>query len=673
MLRRPPAHLTRLLLAAALLAGTVQALRAQDEPGVDPGVAPGDDFFAYANGAWLKANDIPPGRARWDARSEIGETTRQRVQALVQAAVAAPAGTPARQVADFHSAYLDEAAIEAKGLAPLQPLLAGIDQLRSKTGLARWLGSTLPADVDPLNLGVYDSAHVLGLAVQASNHGEKENVAFLLQGGLGLPSREHYLSAEPGMQALRAQYQAYAAQVLARLGHGDTGRRAAAVVALETALAQSHAPPEVSGNDRNADQVWTRADFARLAPGMDWPAFFAAAGLARQPAVVAWQPGAVKGLAALVASRPLQAWQDYLRVRLVHTHADVLPRAFAEAAPALRGAPPPRAQRALDATQAALADALGPMYAERYFPPEHKAKVQAIAANVIAAFTQRVEAVTWLSSASKAVAVAKLKTVYFGLGYPERWRDLSGLAVDPADALGNLLRVAEWNRREALARLGRPVDRTAWVVPPQWPGAVLLFHQNSYNFAAALLQPPKFDPAASDAANYGAIGAIVGHELSHFVDTLGADYEADGRMRRWWTADDLGRYEAAVDPLVAQYAGYRPFPDLAVNGRLTLTENLADLGGLAAAFDAYRRALGGQASDPATVRQQDRQFFIGFARAWRGKARDEAVRAQIASDGHALERYRIATVRNLDAWYEAFDVRPGQRLYLDPRARVRVW
>ncbi len=668
-----PAHLTCLLLTAALLAGMAPAVQAQDEPGVDGGIAPGDDFFAYANGAWLKANDIPPGRARWDARSEIGESTRLRVASLVQGAGPAPAGTPARQVADFHAAYLDEAAIEARGLAPLKPLLAGIDQVRSKAGLARLLGSTVRADVDPLNLGVYDSAHVLGLAVQASNHGEKENVAFLLQGGLSLPSREHYLGTEPAMQALRGQYQAYAEQVLVQLGQRDTGRRAAAVVALETAIAQSHATPEVSANDRNADQVWTRADFARLAPGMDWPAFFAAAGLARQPAVVAWQPGALKGLAALVAGRPLQAWQDYLRVRLVHTHADVLPHAFAEPALALRGAAPPRAQRALDATQAALADALGPMYAERYFPPQQKAKVQAIAANVIAAFTQRVEGVAWLSPAGKAVAVAKLKTVHFGLGYPERWRDLSGLVVDPADALGNLLRVAEWNRREALARLGRPVDPTAWVVPPQWPGAVLLFHQNSYNFAAALLQPPKFDPAASDAENYGAIGAIVGHELSHFVDTLGADYEPDGRMRRWWTADDTARYEAAVEPLVAQYAGYRPFPDLAVNGQLTLTENLADLGGLAAAFDAYRRTLGSQASDPATVRRLDRQFFIGFARAWRGKARDDAVRTQVASDGHAPERYRIATVRNLDAWYEAFDVRPGQRLYLDPRARVRVW
>ena len=327
----------------------------------------------------------------------------------------------------------------------------------------------------------------------------------------------------------------------------------------------------------------------------------------------------------------------------------------------------------MDATQSALDDALGRMYVERYFPPEHKARVQAIAANVIAAFRQRVEAVTWLSPDAKAMALAKLRAVYFGVGYPEKWRDYSDLTVDPADAVGNLQRVAELNHHQAVARLGQPVDVASWAIAPHRPGAILLFHQNAYNFAAALLQPPKFDPAASDAANYGAIGAIVGHEVSHFVDTLGADNEADGRMRRWWTPDDMARYQAATEPLVSQFSGYQPFPDLAIDGKLTLTENLAELGGLAAAFAAYRRTLGSKASDKDEVRRQDRQFFIGFARAWRSKSRDDALRAQIATDGHAPERYRVATVRNLDAWYEAFDVRPGQRLYLDPKARVRVW
>jgi predicted metalloendopeptidase len=313
------------------------------------------------------------------------------------------------------------------------------------------------------------------------------------------------------------------------------------------------------------------------------------------------------------------------------------------------------------------------MYAERYFPAELKARAQAIVANVIAAFRQRIEAVTWMSAASKTIALAKLQTLYFDVGYPAKWQDYSSLSVDPLDAVSNLRHVAQWNYHNALARLGQPVDRTEWWIAPQTVGAVLLFQQNAYNFPAALLQAPKFDPAASDAANYGAFGAIVGHETSHFVDTLGADYDATGRKSHWWTTEDLANFQAATEPLVNQFSSYRPFADVAINGKLTLVENIADLGGLAAAFDAYRRTLGSKVNDTEYVRQQDRQFFIGFARSWRGKIREDALRRQIAGNDHAPENFRIATVRNIDAWYDAFDVRPGQRLYLEPQARVRVW
>jgi putative endopeptidase len=666
MFRMPPK------LLAAALCWALTAAGAQ-EIGVDAAIRPGDDFFAYANGRWLEATEIPAGEQRWDARTEIAERTRQRIAQLLADTGAAPAGSSARKVADFHAAYLNEAAIEAKGLTALEPLLARIDRVRDKPALARLLGRGLRADVDPLHTGLYSSSHVLGLAVQASTHGEKTNSAFLLQGGLGLPDREHYVSAEPRMQALRTQYEAAIGRMLSLAGFDRGPQRAQAVMALETALAQSHATAEASADDRNADNVWTRADFMRQAPGMDWPAFFAAAGLARQRAFVAWQPGAIKGVAALVASQPLQAWQDYLRFHLVHRHADVLPRAFAEQAQALRATPRSREQRAVEATQSAMSDALGRMYVERHFPAEQKARVQAIAAKVIAAFGQRVEAVTWMSPSTKATALAKLKRVYFGIGHADRWPDDAGLTVDATDAFGNLQRIDRRNHRRAVARLGQRVDKTEWGIAAQSPGAVLLFHQNAYNFAAGLLQPPKFDPAASDAANYGAIGAIIGHELSHFVDTLGADYDADGRMRRWWTAEDLSRYRAATEPLVNQFAAYQPFSDLAIDGQRTLTENLADLGGLAAAFDAHRRALGSMADDREHVRQQDRQFFIGFARAWRSKRSEPSLRAQIAGDSHAPERWRIATVRNLDAWYDAFDVQPGQRLYLEPKARLRIW
>ena len=643
------------------------------ERGVDPGIRPGDDFFAYANGAWLKATAIPSGRERWTVRNEIDDLTRGRLLKLLDNAAAQPAGSTPRKVADFRAAWLNQAAIEARGLAPLKPLLDSIDRVEDKAGLTRLLGRGVRADVDPMSWGIFQSSHLLGLSVEQSIHGEKTFVAFLLQGGLGLPDREHYLSTDSAMLALRIRYQDYIGHLLALAGADRAEQRAEAVMALETAIARSHATPEASANDHNADSVWTRADFARRAPGMDWSAFFAAAGLSAQETFVAWQPSAVIGAAALVASQPLEAWKDYLRVRVLDRYADVLPRAFAEPALALHGTPAPREQRAREATQSALSDALGRMYVERYFPAEQKARVETIVANVVAALVRRVEGATWMVPGTRALALTKLKALYIGIGYPDHWQDYSALAVDARDAFGNLRRVEDWKYRQTLARLGRPVDRTEWWIPPQLPGAILLFQQNAYDFSAALLQPPKFDPAGSDAASYGAIGAIIGHDASHFIDLLGAEYEADGRERRWWTPEDLSRFELLTEPLINQFSGYHPLPNLAVNGKLTRSENIADLAGLAAAFDAFRSTLGGRVTDRDYVRRQDREFFLGFAQSWRSKASEAGMRKQIATDIHAPDNYRIATVRNLDAWYDAFDVKPGQRLYLEPGARVRIW
>jgi len=631
---------------------------------------PGDDFFAYANSAWLQATKIPDGAPRWTARSEINDLTRRQLDKLVDDTAGAPADSNARKVANFRAAYLDDEAIESDGVTPLAPTLGRINAISDRTALTRFLGSELRADVDPLNLGIYDSTHLLGLSVEPGLHGEANNVALLLQGGLGLGDRDRYLGTAPDDQSLRTRYERYIGRMLALAGFDQAEQRAAGVMALEIAIARTHATSAASADEANASNLWTRADFARQAPGMDWSAFFAAAKLSKQQSFVVWQPGAVTGAAALVASQPLAAWLDYLRFHVIHAHVDVLPHAFADEALNQSG---PREQRALTTTQQAMSGILGQLYAERHFPPQQKARVQAIAANVIAAFRQRVAAVTWLSPASKKQALAKLKTVYFGMGYPEKWQDYSDLKIDAADPIGNQQRLVDWNYEHALARVGKPVDLTQWWISPQTAGAVLLFQQNAYNFSAALLQAPKFDATASDAMNYGAIGAIIGHEASHFVDTLGADYDASRRKLHWWTAEDMAGYEAATRPLVEQFSSYRPLPDMTIDGKRTLVENVADLGGLAAAFDAYRHTLGSKASDKQYVKQLDREFFIGFARAWRSKTRQEALREQLTTDSHAPETFRIATVRNLDAWYEAFDVKPGRTLYLEPEARVRIW
>ena len=631
---------------------------------------PGDDFFAYANSAWLQATKIPDGAPRWTARSEINDLTRRQLDKLVDDTAGAPADSNARKVANFRAAYLDDEAIESDGVTPLAPTLGRINAISDRTALTRFLGSELRADVDPLNLGIYDSTHLLGLSVEPGLHGEANNVALLLQGGLGLGDRDRYLSTAADDQSQRTRYERYIGRMLALAGFDQAEQRAAGVMALEIAIARTHATSAASADEANASNLWTRADFARQAPGMDWSAFFAAAKLSKQQSFVVWQPGAVTGAAALVASEPLAAWLDYLRFHVIHAHVDVLPHAFADEALNQSG---PREQRALTTTQQAMSGILGQLYAERHFPPQQKARVQAIAANVIAAFRQRVAAVTWLSPASKKQALAKLETVYFGMGYPEKWQDYSDLKIDAADPIGNQQRLVDWNYERALARVGKPVDLTQWWISPQTAGAVLLFQQNAYNFSAALLQAPKFDATASDAMNYGAIGAIIGHEASHFVDTLGADYDASRRKLHWWTAEDMAGYEAATRPLVEQFSSYRPLPDMTIDGKRTLVENVADLGGLAAAFDAYRHTLGSKASDKQYVKQLDREFFIGFARAWRSKTRQEALREQLTTDSHAPETFRIATVRNLDAWYEAFDVKPGQTLYLEPEARVRIW
>jgi predicted metalloendopeptidase len=676
-----------ILMAAALSWWLVTSSTAQAADGrtssrlvstVDTSIAPGDDFFAYANGSWLKAAAIPAGSQRWGARDELEELTRRRIAELLDGASGVQAGSAARKVANFRAAYLNEAAIETRGLASLKPLLEHVGTVSDKAELTRLLGRGMRADVDLMGFGIYQSATVLGLSVEQSIHGEKTYSAFLVQGGLGLPDREDYLSTDPAKNALREQYRDYIRKMLTLAGFSRADERASAVLALETAIAQTQATPAASANDHNADNIWTRADFAQRAPGMDWTAFFDAAGLAKQGDFVVWQPSAVTGVAAVVASQPLETWKDYLRFHAIHDFAEVLPRAFAGEALGLRAAIAPgpglsRAGRALAATQSAMGDALGRMYAERYFPAEQKARLERISDNVRAALTKRVEAATWMSPATKASALIKLQTLYVGLGYPDQWADESSLIVDRDDPLGNLQRVHDRDYRNALGRLGQPVNLKYWYIAPQKVGAVLVFQQNAYVMAAALLEPPKYDHASSDAAAYGSVGALIGHDLTHYIDTLGADYDTDHRLRHWWTAEDTQHFQEVTQPLVDQFSAYQPFPGLSINGKLTLTENIADLGGLAAAFDAYRKTLGSRVTDAAFVREQDREFFVAYAQTQRRKISEAANRKQIATSDHAPEDYRADTVRNLDAWYDAFDVHPGQKLYLEPAARVRVW
>ncbi|HWA16626.1 MAG TPA: M13 family metallopeptidase [Gemmatimonadales bacterium] len=561
---------------------------------------PGDDFFGYANAAWLAGATIPEGKDRLTARNEIDAKTRQQLDALFAGLAGAPSGSLGARVQAFLAA-----ATHGAGATALQPRLDSIEAIRDKAELTRALGRDLGADVDPLNWGTYQSAHILGLAVEPGLHGEAHNVVILTQGGAG-------------------------AEAL------DDG----------------------SASDSNAANLWTRAELIERAPGMDWSAFLDAAGLGGVPSFIIWQPKAMIRLAAQVEARPLEEWKSYLEQRLRDRHPTGPGRTEGEAR---------------EAALRWLPEAIGQLYAERYFPPAEKRRAERIVAGVIKAFRHQVVVTPWLSPAARATALAKIDAIKFSMGYPDRWEAGVTLQLDPADRIGNQRRIERWNYQRALGRIGRPVDRSHWWVAPHRVIAILMFQQNAYNFPAAFLQPPKYDPAASDAANYGAIGAIVGHEVSHFVDLLGADYGVHGELRHWWTPEDHAGFRSAASVLARQVAGYRPAPGMAIDTALTMVENVADLTGLRAAFAAHRAALGPRAADTAYVRRQDREFFLGFARSWRGQIRDSAMATILASDNHAPERYRVALVRNLDAWYDAFGIQPRDALYLRPEERVRIW
>jgi predicted metalloendopeptidase len=637
---------------------------------------PGDDFFNYVNGDWIARTPIPADRSAWSAGAELSEATNARIAKMIESIAAdKTAKGEARMVADYFNAYMDEAGIEAKGTAPLKAGLAAIDAIKDKGGLAQVLGSKIRADVDALNSTNFYTENLFGLWVAQGLNDTKRNMPYLLQGGLAMPDRAYYLDKSANMATLRTKYQAHIAAMLKLAGFDKADERAAKVMALETAIAQSHAPREDSANVQKANNTWAAKDFALNAPGMDWNAFFKGAGLAGQKQFMIWHPSAMKGAAAAVAATDLATWKDYLAFHYVNHFSGALPKAFVEQrfaffGTALQGTPQMAARwkRALNATNGAMDEAVGHLYVDRNFTADDKARVKQMVTNITAAFSKRVEKLDWMAPATRAQAQEKLRTLYVGVGYPDKWKSYAGLTVSPRDAFGNAERAERFHYQQALAKLAQKPDRTEWSMPPHLVNAVNLPLQNAMNFPAAILQPPFFDPKASDAANYGSIGAVIGHEISHSFDDQGAQFDATGRLRDWWTKADMEHFKKASAKLVAQYGTYKPFPDLAINGQLTLSENIADLAGLAAAYDAFKASTAGK-----PVADGDKQFFTGFAQTWRTQERDAALRQSVLTDGHAPGQYRAATVRNLDAWYEAFGVKPGQKLYLAPGERVRVW
>jgi putative endopeptidase len=649
---------------------------------MDRAVAPGDNFYLYANGDWIKRTVIPPDRASVGVFTKLDDLSNKNTAALIEGTAKAngATGSNERKIADLYNSYMNEAAIEARGLTSLRPHLVAIAAIQSKHELARALGESLRADVDPLNDTNFHTSNLFGLWVAPGFNDSEHYTPYLLQGGLTMPDRQYYVDDSAPMKKIRAEYQAHVSAMLKLAGITDTDARAARIVALEHDIAEKHTSFADNEDIHKANNIWKQSDFSAKAPGLDWAEYFRAAGLSQQASFDVWQPTAFVGESALVASVPLDTWKDWLAFHMIEDYAGVLPNALANErfsffGKTLFGVPQqrPRWQRGVAVVNVYLGDAVGKIYAQHYFPPHAKAEAQAMVANIIAAFRLRIQTLTWMASATKAEAEAKLTTLYVGVGYPETWKDYSDYEVKPDDIFGNVWRGRLFEYHRQLARLGGDVDRKEWCMEPQTVNAVNLPLQNALNFPAAILQPPFFDAKAPAASNYGAIGSIIGHEISHTFDTEGSTFDSKGRLRNWWTSADLAHFDAATAKLAAQYDTYKPFPDLSVNGKQTLGEDIADVAGIAAAYGGYRASLGGKSAPVQEGFSGDQQFFIAFGQNWGDKVRPDALRQQVLADPHAPAEYRADTVRNIDAWYKAFNVKPGQTLYLAPAERVRIW
>jgi putative endopeptidase len=652
-----------------------------DLAGIDHSVKPGDDFFAYANGNWLKTAEIPADRASTGTFLKVFEKAQQRTAELIKdAGDTNPApGSNARKIADYYAAYMDMAAIEQHGLDPIKPQLSAIDAIASRTDLARVLGSRLRADVDPINATNFQTEHLFGLFVTKGLE-SRDNIAYLLQGGLGMPSRDYYLSADKTMAGMRDKYQVYMAALLKQAGVADADAKAKAAFALETKIAKAQESLLDSEDVHKANQLWSEADFGKHAPGLDWATFFKAAGLDDQKQIDPWQPQGITGLAALVGSQPLSAWKALLTFHTLDRSAALLPKAFADLSfdfygRTLSGTPQQRDRwkRAVGATSSDLGDAVGKIYVAKYFPASSRARIEQLVKNLLAAFDARIDTLQWMTPATRQKAKAKIATLRVSVGYPDAWRDYSSLQIKPDDALGNHLRAAAFEYAYQKSKLGKPIDNAEWWMTPQTVNAVNLPLQNALNFPAAILEPPFFDPNADDAANYGSIGAVIGHEISHSFDNTGSEFDAQGDLVNWWTPADAAHFKTATDKLVRQFDQYEPLPGLHINGKQTLGENIADVSGLTVALAAYHKSLGGQPAPVIDGLTGDQRFFIAFGQAWRSKTRDAALRQRLSTDVHAPGPFRAETVRNLDDWYKAFDVKPDQKLYLAPADRVQIW
>jgi putative endopeptidase len=636
-----------------------------DTAGMDRSVAPGDDFFSYANGTWVKNTPIPADKARYGMFNVLDDLSKQRTREIIDE----QAKDPGSKIGAAYQSFMDEAAVEAKGLSPLDPWLSQVRSVPNKAALAK----------------LYAQGEEIGISapfrmfVGQDDKAPEQYALSMIQGGIGMPDRDYYLSTDPKLVETRAKYLDHLTNVLTLAGEKNARPRAQAILALETRVAKAH---WTRAESRDANKTYNKMSLAQLqkrAPGFDFAALVHGIGANVNDVVVA-QPSAFTGEAAAIAQAPLGVLKDQLLVRSIDAFASYLPKAFDRErfsfyGTTLSGVPEqePRWKRAVNFTTDVMGDDVSRLYVAKYFPPATKAAADELVHNVIAAMGRRIDQLEWMSPETKARAHQKLAAFTPKIGYPSQWRDMSDLTISRDDLLGNAMRSNRFEHAYEIGKLGGPIRRWEWGMTPMEINAYANFGMVEIVFPAAILQPPFFDPNADPAVNYGGIGAVIGHELSHHFDDQGAKYDLTGKLIDWWTPGDSKQFSARLDKYEKQINAYEPLPGMHVNGKLTMGENVADLAGLTVAHDAYVASLNGAPSPVIDGTTGDQRFYLGWAQVWRCESREAALRQQLLVDPHSPCAVRTDVVRNMDAWYSAFGVQPGQKLYLAPADRVRIW
>jgi putative endopeptidase len=679
-------------LATALTAGLIAVdFRAGAAPGakpvigtwgfdltaIDPKVHPGDDFFRYSGGTWMKNNTIPADRSRWGSFDMLAAKSEEDVKKLADevSGRANAAGSVEQKVADFYTTYLDTKAIDAAGLKPFEADLARIAGFKTHEDVAAFVADPAVTANSPVGWG---------MGIDDKNPDRYSiNIG---QAGLGMPDRDYYLKDDPKFVETRGKYRAYIEQMLSLAKIADAAKSADAIMALETKIARIQWPIEkLRDRDLNYNAK-TQAELKAFAPAFPWDAALAASGLSAQNFFIVGQPEAVVELSKLFRATPVETWRAYMAFHFLNGTADVMPTAFDDAAfafngQAITGQPQKRARwkRATLAMSGApfsapLAEAVGQLYVKRHFTPKAKAEIKLLVDNLLAAYRKRIETLEWMSPETRKVALRKALTARIKIGYPDRWRDYSKLDIRKGDVYGNRKRSAVWDWQRQVARMNKVTDKDEWGMGPQTVNAYYNPQFNEIVFPAAILQAPFFDANADAAINYGAIGGVIGHEMGHGYDDQGAKSDENGILRSWWQKEDEERFGQKVKALAAQYSQFEPLPGLKINGDFTSGENIGDLGGLSVAKYAYELSLGGEKAPVLDGFSGEQRVFLGWCQVWWGNIRDDALRARVTADVHSPAEYRCnGVVRNMDGWYDAFGVKPGHKLYLKPEERVRIW